>query len=295
LKLCFMKRLIRILLILYAVPFVTAGSAVKSEHPVVSEKIMQANSVYIACECPRGMAVARARALQQLQAWGRFQIVESVRQADLVLLFSANKYLGDLLTRDGPDKRPVSIEWTILTVIDANTGEALWTDSRRWGSWRVDSATKDLVGELKDLMAEQVRNWTLNDLMMCGVTPVYKGFGHMTPEEALQSEADIARIGDEKSNRLSLESSSAPEFCKKVELIVGADNRITGFEVSASRVAGLDINEVLQHADLFDFTGGKYSNGDRVYFSAAKKDKKMLIHFDVQGHRSVLSSVTYYY
>src|SRR5580658_7508784 len=153
-----MKKLIRILLILCAVPFATAGSAVKSEHSALSEKIMQANSAYISCECPRGLAVAGTRALQQLRSWGRFQIVDSVRQADLVFLFSANPYLGDLLTRDGPDKRPVFIESTILTIIDAKTGQALWTDSRRWGSWRVAGATKDLIGELESQMAAQVKN-----------------------------------------------------------------------------------------------------------------------------------------
>jgi len=291
-----MKKLIAILFILCAAPLVAAGSAVKSEHPPLSDKIMQANSAYISCECPRGLAVASTRAQQQLRAWGRFQIVDSAKQADLVFLFSGNPYLGDLLTRDGPDKRPVFIESTIMTVIDAKTGAALWTDFRRWGSWRVDGATKDLIGELKDQMLAQVKNWSLNDLLMCSVTPVYTTFGGMTPEEALQTGTNgVARVVVDKSNRLSLVSPTAPEFCRNAQLIVGANNKITGFEVSASRGDDLDINEVLQHADLFDFTGGKYSNGDQVYFSAAKKDKKMLIHFDVQGHRSVLSSVTYYY
>jgi hypothetical protein len=129
---------------------------------------------------------------------------------------------------------------------------------------------------------------------MCGVTPIYQEFNHLTPQEALQSDPGITRNSD-NPNRLSLESSIAPEFCRKVELILGPDNKITGYVVSATRSDDLNVNEVLQRGDLFDFTGGKYSNGDRVYFSAAKKDKKMLIQFHVQGHISALSSVTYYY
>jgi hypothetical protein len=80
-----------------------------------SGKIQQAKTVYVDCVCPRGPAVARARALRQLRAWGRFQIVESGRPADLVFLFSANRHLGDVLTGDGPDKRPMSVESTIMT------------------------------------------------------------------------------------------------------------------------------------------------------------------------------------
>lgn len=290
-----MTKFARILLILLCVtPWAAAKTAVKRERPPLSQKIMQANTVYVDCVCPRALGVAKPRALEQLQSWGRFDIVENLRQADLVILFSGNQYLGDLLTRDGPDKRPVFIESTIMTVIDAHTGEALWTDSRQWGSWRVASATKDLIGEFKELMAAQVRNWTLNDLLMCGVTPIYQGLNHLTPQEAMQSDPGVARSSD-NPNRLSVESPIAPEFCRKAELIVGPENKITGYVVSATRSDDLNINEVLQRGDLFDFTGGKYSNGDRVYFSAAKKDKKMLIQFHVQGHISALSSVTYYY
>jgi hypothetical protein len=287
-----MKKCLQFLVILLcASPFAAAKSPTKPARPLLPPRIMQADTVFIDCTCPRALAVARQRALQQLQAWGRFRLVENLRQADLVFLFSGNKYLGDYLTRDGPDKRPVAIESTIMTVIDAHTGEALWTDSRRWGSWRVDGATRDLVGELKDLMASQVRRWTLNDLLMCAVTPVYESFGHITSEEAVKSGAGVTRLAD----HLMFESAVAPEFCRKGELLVGSDNKIIGFQVLASQADDLNIDEVLQHADRFDFTGGKYSNGETVYFSARSKDKKMLIQFGVQGHRSVLSSVSYYY
>lgn len=224
---------------------------------------------------------------------GRFHLVESPHGADLVFLFSGNEYLGDYLTRDGPDNRPVFIESTIMTVIDANTGQNLWSDSRRWGSWRVDGATRDLITELRELMASQVKRWTLNDLMMCGVAPIYKTFDHLTPEEALKSEG-VSRVAD-KPDRLSLSPVAAPEFCRNVSLLVGPDNKIVAFEVHASQADDLDIDEVLQHADQFDFTGGKFANGDRVFFTAQSKDKKMLIQFEVQNHRSVLSSVSYYY
>jgi hypothetical protein len=290
-----MTKLLQFILLLGAALTLTPrGFAKKAERPPLPQKIMRANAVYIDCVCPRALAVARGKALEQLQIWGRFQLVESPRGADLVFLFSGNPYLGDYLTRDGPDTRPVFIESTIMTVIDANTGRALWTDSRRWGSWRVAGATKDLMDELRELMASQVRKWTLNDLLMCGVAPVYKVFDHVTPEEAMKSGADVSPIPN-KPDRLSLESPVAPVFCRNAQLVVGPEGKIVGFEVSVSQADDLDIDEVLQHADRFDFTGGKYSNGATVYFSAESKDKKIRIQFDVQGHRSVLSSVSYSY
>jgi hypothetical protein len=273
--------------------FLPSAFAKKTERPPLSAKIMEAGTAYIDCVCPRALGAAQTRATEQMRTWGRFQLVESAKAADLVFLFSGNPYLGDYLTRDGPDKRPVFIESTIMTVIDAKTGEELWTDSRRWGSWRVDGATKDLVAEFQNLMASQIKRWTLNDLTMCSVTPTYALFAHVTAEEAMR-DPSVARLAD-KPRRLRADAPKAPGFCRSAELLIGADNKIIGFEVFATRADDLDIDEILQHADRFNFNGGKYANGDQVFFSAESKDKKMLIEFDVQGHRSMLSRVTYYY
>jgi hypothetical protein len=114
-------------------------------------KVTRAKSVYIDCDaCPRGMAVAWLAAFQELVDWGRFDIVPDPRKADLVFLFSANPYLGDYVTRDGPDKRPVSVDITYMDVVDPNTGESFWDDSKQWGAFFVARATKDLIGEFKE-------------------------------------------------------------------------------------------------------------------------------------------------
>jgi hypothetical protein len=62
----------------------------------MTPKVMQAKSVMLMCEWPRGLAVAESRALTELQTWGRFQIVLRQQDADLVILSSANRCLGDL-------------------------------------------------------------------------------------------------------------------------------------------------------------------------------------------------------
>jgi hypothetical protein len=290
-----MSRATALLVIAFCVSCTAAFSpsalADTSERTRVSNKILRANSVYVDCVCPRGLAVAQLAAVKDLQGWGRFQLADNYREADLIFLFSGNPYLGDYLTRDGPDKRYVSIISTIMTVIDAKTGESLWTDSRRWGSWRVRGATQDLIGELREQMQEDTTKWTLNDILMCSVTPVYADFAQLTPEDAL------AKSGGKVSgtpDHLVLNSGDAPKFCKHAEFAFGPQHRIVGFSVLASREDSLDVNEVLTRAERFDFTSGKYASG-QAYFSAESKDGKMIVLFRVDGHRLVLSRVSYFY
>ena len=291
-----MRKSIRLLgIVLCAAVLIPLARARKTERPPVPTKIMQANSVYVDCVCPRGLAAARDTALQQLRSWGRFRISQQRRQTDLVFLFSGNPYLVDYVTRDGPDDRPVKVDFTIMTVIDPNTGQTLWTDSRRWGSLRVRGATKDLIEELRQQMEGQVKKWSLNEILLCSVTPVYAGFAHLSPEEALAiSNSGTAKVSGTAEN-LILSSPDAPAFCKRAELLLGPDRRIIGFKVFASRADDLDVDEVVQRADRFDFAGGKYSNSEQVYFDAQSKDRKILIQFGADGHRSILSLVSFFY
>jgi hypothetical protein len=114
-------------------------------------KVRRAKSVYIDCDaCPRGMAAAWLAAFQELTDWGRFDVTPDPHKADLIFVFSANPYLGDYVTRDGPDKRPVSVDITYMNVVDPHTGRNLWGDSRRWGSLLVPRATRDLITEFKE-------------------------------------------------------------------------------------------------------------------------------------------------
>jgi hypothetical protein len=120
------------------------------------QKIVQATSVYIDCDaCPRGMSAAWQAAFDELEDWKRYDITPDPKKADIVFLFAANPYLGDYVTRDGPDKRPVYIRITYMNVVDPKTGENLWGDSRDWGSLFVARATRDLIKELKSRLEEE--------------------------------------------------------------------------------------------------------------------------------------------
>jgi hypothetical protein len=116
----------------------------------IPPKVKQAKTVSIVCDaCPRGMAKARRAAFEQLSDWNRFAVVPDPTKADLVLLISANPYLGDYLTREGPDARPAPVNTTYMNVVDPRTGVSLWSDSDRSGSWFVSKATKDLIVEFR--------------------------------------------------------------------------------------------------------------------------------------------------
>ena len=124
--------------------------------PLLLPKITQAKSVYIVCDgCVRGMAKARSAAVEALVDWRHFAVLSSPKNADLIFRFSANPYLGDYVTRDGPDTRPVNVDITYMNIVDPQTGQNLWEDARRWGSLRVSSATRDLIKELRVQLEEQ--------------------------------------------------------------------------------------------------------------------------------------------
>jgi hypothetical protein len=96
-------------------------------------------------------------------------------------------------------------------------------------------------------------------------------------------------------NRLTVSSQDVPDFCRRAQLVVGPDNKILGFEVRTSRAETLDVGDVLEQADQFEFTSGKDAQSQKVYFNARAKDKKILIEYDMQGRQSILSCVSYFY
>jgi hypothetical protein len=114
------------------------------------EKVTRAKTIYIDCDsCVRNMTTANKAALESLTEWKRFTIVQDPKKADLVLLISPNPYLGDYVTRQGPDKRPVNLLVTHVDVVDPSNGVSYWSDSNPAGSWRVAGATKDLIGRFR--------------------------------------------------------------------------------------------------------------------------------------------------
>jgi hypothetical protein len=136
----------------------SATVRVDDMHRALPPKVFAAKSVAVVCDsCLRTMAKAGPVALQTLMDWNHYTLIADPRKADLVFLVSANPYLGDFATRDGPDKRPVAINITYVNVVDPRTGEDLWGDSREWGSLFVSKATRDLISEFETQLKQESR------------------------------------------------------------------------------------------------------------------------------------------
>jgi hypothetical protein len=258
-------------------------------------KILQAKSAYLDCDCRKEMAAAAPSALPELLNWGRYEVVHDRHHADLILLFSMNPYLGDYLTRDGADKRPALVDYTILSVIDGRTGELLWNDYRRRGYMLVALATQELMHEFRMAVASEIKSRTLDDLLQCGIGSVYAAFAHLTPAEVLNNPQFQGMREANARGELTIASANAPDFCKKAQLVPGADGKIIAFEVLPSAAETLDLSELLQSADRFEFSGGKDPESGKPYFIAESKDKTIRIEYTLQGRVPILTRVRYVY
>ena len=120
-------------------------------------RLLTAKSVYF--EDQTGFAAVGGDALRELERWGRFQVVRSRDQADLVFVLSSKVESETLASptedrRFGPDLsfhfryRPAN---AYLTVDDAITGERLWAGRHVWGGLLTgfNSAGRRLVHRLR--------------------------------------------------------------------------------------------------------------------------------------------------
>lgn len=159
----------------------------------------------------------------------------------------------------------------------------------------MSGATKALIDELRGDLEAETKKWALDDIFRCGISPAYQLFAFLSRDAALAKPGLGVRAIDDAPNRLTVNAPDAPDFCRRAQLVIGADNKITRFEVVALPSDALDVADVLRLADHFDFTSGKDPRTQKVYFTARSKDRKVLIQFDIEGRQTVLSRVSYSY
>ncbi|MGB0034500.1 MAG: hypothetical protein WBP79_03395 [Candidatus Acidiferrales bacterium] len=125
----------------------SAAQTKKNSH--LPSSVLSAKSVFF--DDNTGSAAVGNAALQRLKKWGRFQIVKDKKEADLVLLLSAEPYNGGSIIYSGgqtgsvdrngniqPDPVPTfnkqtPVRYAYLTVIDPKTGKNLWSAEHQWG------------------------------------------------------------------------------------------------------------------------------------------------------------------
>jgi hypothetical protein len=161
-----------------------AKEARPSKYAPLPEAIFEGRTVFL--DNQSGHSSIADRAYDELRKWGRFKVVTSPRNADLVFLLSAREYLQGYVTTgsvratattqyEGYGRSSTDISGqtqssteavvsgrTFLTVIDPKDGVGLWSDSMQWGrpvaflpfsAWR--SATRGLIKSLRDRMEAQ--------------------------------------------------------------------------------------------------------------------------------------------
>lgn len=152
----------------------TTCPAKDKNHLPLPPQVISAKTIYI--DNQSGIAKLGDRAYEQLNKWGRFQVVQDRKQADLILLLSARQYNGGYVTTGGGTTgtvdengninttnnpsytTPVTANYTYVNLIDPKNGDSLWSDSKRWGNLYTGfhSATKGLIDELMKRVNEQL-------------------------------------------------------------------------------------------------------------------------------------------
>jgi hypothetical protein len=120
-------------------------AAFAGKHAPLPPTLMEAKTVYI--DNQSGNAAFADRCYDELRRWGRFKIVPDPKGADIIFRISTATH--------STGARASST--TTIEVLEASTGQVLWSDSRPWGNLYTGfrSATRAVVKELKKRVQEQ--------------------------------------------------------------------------------------------------------------------------------------------
>jgi len=151
---------LRTLISIAIIGIAVSTAAAKDKHAPLSPKIMLAKSVYIK---NTGESAIADKAYTALTKWGRFQIVESPEKADITMIFSTSEtpsttartshYNQDTGQWSYGTANVSGSGFTHLDIVDAKTGESLYSDVRQWRGF--SSATKHIISGLEKRMEEQ--------------------------------------------------------------------------------------------------------------------------------------------
>jgi hypothetical protein len=144
-----MRNSSRTLIALSLLSFPALAPAQNQKQSALSVKLLPAKSVYF--DNQTGVPAVGKKAVVRLKKWGRFQLIQDRKKADLVFLLTADPYKGGYIITSGgqtgtidkdghidedrvPNYMPLApIRDVYLSVIDPRTGESLWSDSHHWG------------------------------------------------------------------------------------------------------------------------------------------------------------------
>lgn len=139
-----MRIALRLLLVFMLSGLICASSLAAQKELARSPRILSAKTVYF--DNQTGSEAVGNKTLAQLKKWGKFQIVPHRKQADLIFFLSADPFRGGNIIMSGGQtgsidsrghveedpvpnyNRQSRTRYAYLTVIDATTGDNLWSE-----------------------------------------------------------------------------------------------------------------------------------------------------------------------
>lgn len=144
-----------VIVLVFGCGWVSSARAQKRRE--MAPRLLSARLVYF--EDQTGFPAVGGDAIREIQKWGRYQVVQTRDQAELIFVLSSKIEADGVRSpfedrRFGPDLsfhfrfRPAN---AYLTVDDAMTGERLWSGRHVWGGLLTgfNSAGRRLVGRLR--------------------------------------------------------------------------------------------------------------------------------------------------
>ena len=245
---------------LLAVCFVgslTAASSLQAQGEIANPQVIaSAKSIYF--EDKSGVDAVDKKTLAELSKWGRFQVLQDRKMVDLVIVLSTDPQRGGNLILSGGQTATIdsrghieedsvpnynklaSVRYAFLTVMDARTGDIIWSDSQRWGGLLTgfDSAGEHQVKEFeKQTQAAERRS---NLKVVKSVNPAYpreaskkqiEGTvtvrivvdknGKVTDAKALNGPPELSRSAVEAAKQYQLEPPQDAPVTTQLEMTYG--------------------------------------------------------------------------
>ena len=162
-----MPPLSHVLSICFATSLVSIASAQEQKEIANPQAIASAKTAYF--EDKSGVDAVGKKAVAELSKWGRFQIVQDPKKADLIILLSTDPGQGGNLVVSGGQTATIDSQGHVeedrvptfnkleptrqafLIVTDTRSGTNLWSSSQRWGGLLTgfDNVGEHLVQEFE--------------------------------------------------------------------------------------------------------------------------------------------------
>jgi len=150
------------LLVLATVLLLPPLARTNEKRPSLPTSVLSARTVYV--DNQTTSAELQNTAYTELAKWGRFQIVDTAQKADIVLRLSNGHYVKFVpASGNSPasDPKPAKQNWmgadeavppgsTRISVVDAKSGNALWSDIRKTESPKAATHMLDGLREAID-------------------------------------------------------------------------------------------------------------------------------------------------